>query len=184
MGATSFQFKVKAVSISDAYKNAVSEAREEYGNDSYNGTISTTNGIFDATQKFKASGKSLDKFINDALSNGCSKWGNAWGICTVQPKTNSNKIKSQVEHVVSKGTKKWELVYVVEDWDRNEIGAKKTKGDAVKIGRAHTEKTQKTTRIHIEKRLVGSGGAVATIRYKSSTNETKGEYVLFGIAAE
>ena len=184
MGATSFQQREKALSISDAYKNAVSEAREEYGSDSYNGTISTTNGIFDATQKFKASGKSLQAFIDDAISNGCSKWGSAWGICTVQPKTNSNKIKSQVEHIVAKGTKKWELVYVVEDWDGKEIGAKKTKGDAVKIGRAHTEKTQKTTRIHMEKRLVGSGGTVATIRYKSSTSETKGEFVLFGIAAE
>jgi len=184
MGASSFSQRQKGFSMQEAYKEAVSDAIEEYGNDTYNGTISTTRGVFDATKKFKASGKSVSEFINDAIENHCSKWDDAWGICTKEPKANENKVKSQVDHIVTKGTKKWELVYVVTDWDDNEVGAKKTKGDAVKIARSHTEKTKKTTRIHLEKRIVGGGSSVATIRYKSATTESSGEFVFFGWAAE
>jgi hypothetical protein len=183
MGATSFSFKERGTSLQNAYKNAYDEAREEHGTDSYNGTISTTRGVIDLTSKFKASGKSLNDFINDNIYK-ADKWGDCFGICVKQAKANTNKIKSVVKHEVFKGTRKWELVYVVtKRFSDTEIGAKDNKADAVKLAREHTEKTRESTSIHIERRLKGSSSRVAVIEYKGSTNEEMGEYVLFGVAA-
>jgi hypothetical protein len=183
MGATTFSVKERGTSMRDAYSSAVADAREEYGSDAYNGTISTTNGVTDKTSAFKASGKSLNEFINDNIDN-AQKWGNCFGVCIKEPKANTNKVKSQVTNQPFKGTRKWELVYVVtEGFDCNEIGVKDNKADAIKIAREYTEKHQKRTRVHIERRLKGSNAQVAEITYKSSTNESEGEYVFFGWAA-
>ena len=182
MGACSFTTSSYGKSMSDAYSNAVSDAVSEYGSDAYNGTISTTQGCRDVTAEFKRSGKGLNDFINDNIER-CHKWGDAWGICVTEPKGNNNKIKSQVEHIVSKGTKKWVLKYVVYEYD-NQIGSYNTKGDAVKSARAHTEKTQRRTSISMEKKLASGNSEVARISYKKSESESKGKYVFFGFAAE
>lgn len=184
MGAISFRQRWHGATLQQAYKKAVEVAISDYGTDNYNGTISTTNGVRDVTKSFKSSGLSIDAYIADAINNHkCQKWGDAWAICVKEPKTNKNKIKSQVDHNVIKGTTKWELKYVVvEGWDENEIGAYKTKGEAVKKAREYTEKNQKTTKIFMEKRVVGSG-LVATVKYKQAQNESDGEWILFGWAA-
>ena len=83
-----------------------------------------------------------------------------------------------------KGTRKWELVYVVTEGSHTEIGSKDNKADAIKMARLHTERTQRRTCVHIERRLKGSNSQVAEITYKSSSNESVGEYVFFGWAAE
>ena len=184
MGASSFQTSSYGVSMSDAYRNAVEDATYEYGNDRYNGTISTTHGCRDMTSEFKRSGKSLSEFIRDNIDK-CQKWGDAWGICVEQPKTNKNKIKSQVEHIVSKGTKKWVLLYMVECYNTDRIlGKFKTKGDAVKSARKYTEETQNTTKIYMSKELESGTKDVAKVIYKKSNDEKKGKYVFFGWAAE
>jgi hypothetical protein len=106
------------------------------------------------------------------------------GICTKEPKSNSNKIKSQVENNVQKGTKKWVLKFVVTDFmGEKEIGAKNTKGEAIELAREYTEKHQQTTSIHMEKRLEGASSMVATVRYKQSSEEQEGQYLFFGWAA-
>jgi hypothetical protein len=182
MGACSFTTSSYGKSMSEAYNNAVEDATHEYGNDAYNGTISTTRGVRDVTAEYKRSGKSLNQYINDTIEN-FSKWGSCGGICVEEPKTNTNKVKSQVEHIVEKGTKKWVLKYVVYDYD-NQIGSYNTKGDAVKSAREYTERTQKRTSISMEKKLEKGNSQVARISYKQATNEKKGKYIFFGWAAE
>lgn len=185
MGACSFTQKSMGASMSEAYRNAVSEAREEYGNDSYNGTISTTSGVRDVTEEFKRSGLSLHDFIDKNIDR-AQKWGSCLGICLKPAKSNTNKIKSQVTNIVEKGTKKWVLKFVVIDggFDRNEIGSKNTKGEAVKLARAYTEKTRTRTYIEMRKVLEKGSKKVAEINYKGSSNESTGEYIFFGWAAE
>jgi hypothetical protein len=182
MGACSFTTSSYGKSMSEAYNNAVEDATHEYGNDAYNGTISTTRGVRDVTAEFKRSGLGINEFINKNIEK-CEKWGSAWGICTTEPKINKNKIKSSVEHIVEKGTKKWVLKYVVYDYD-NQIGSYNTKGDAVKSARAYTERTQNRTTISMEKKLEKGNSQVARITYKTSENESKGRYIFFGLAAE
>jgi hypothetical protein len=170
--------------MSDTYNGLVADAIHEYGNDTYNGTISTTNGCRDVTAEFKRSGKSISDFIHDNIEK-CQKWGSAWGVCIEEPITNKGKVKSKVEHIVSKGTKKWVLKYIVEDdWNDKNIGSFKTKGDAIKSARKYTEDTQRRCVVYMTKVLESGTNQVAKIEYKSSTNEKKGKYVFFGLAAE
>ena len=182
MGACSFTTSAYGKSMSEAYNNAVEDATHEYGNDAYNGTISTTRGCRDVTAEYKRSGKSINQYINDNIDN-FNKWGACGGICVEEPITNKGKIKSQVEHIVEKGTKKWVLKYVVYDYD-NQVGSYNTKGDAVKSARAYTERTQKRTTISMEKKLEKGNSQVARVTYKQATNEKKGKYIFFGWAAE
>jgi hypothetical protein len=183
MGASWFEITAYGKTLSDAYTNAVAEAEVESGNDSYNGTISTTHTIDDLTDQFKRSKKSFDEYVKmqvDKLSKrDCA------GICILDPIVNKNKTKSQVEHVVTPGTKQWVLKYEVENhFEDRVIASCMTKGDAVKMARAYTEKHQHSTKIVMRKVLIKSNPVVAKITYKKSTTERAGKYILFGWAAE
>ena len=105
-------------------------------------------------------------------------------ICVLKPVGNKNKTKSQVEHVVTPGTKKWILKYFVYSGRDRFIDAYLTKGEAVSKARAHTEKTQESTHVTMEKILDRANKTVAKITYKKATNERDGEWVFFGYAAE
>ncbi len=180
MGRQSFYNKVQSTSMSQAYRNACEDAAEEHGHEQgYSGQINATNGYSDRTSHFKASGLSLsdyiDKYENDYDNQAC-------GICIKEAKSNTNKIQSVVKHEVFKGTRKWELVYVVTLFSGYPIAVKDNKADAVAVARKHTESTRQRTSVHIERKLVGSNSRVATIEYKGSTNEQQGTYVFFGLA--
>jgi len=178
MGRQSFYNKVQSTSMDKAYRTACNDMRDEHGHEQgYSGDINSCGGSYsDKTSHFKNSGLSLDKYIEKYESDDCI------GICIKEAKANTNKIQSVVKHEVFKGTRKWELTYVVSTgFDRNEIGSKDNKADAVKIARAHTEKTRERTYINIERRLVGSRSLVAEIEYKGSTNESNGTYIFFGL---
>ena len=183
MGACSFQNVGRGKTMQEAYKNLCAEAREEYGHqDGYNGTISTTSGFHDVTSEFKRSGKDLQSFI-DANIDRANKWGSCLAICIDEPKANTNKVKTQVKNIVTPGTKKWVLKYVVTAYG-NVIASKNTKGEAVKIAREHTEKTQERTYIDVAKVLEKGSTKVAEVEYKKSTTEKGGKFVFFGWAAE
>ena len=93
MGATLITVRSTGTSMRDAYNNAVEEAIYEYGNDNYNGTISTTRGCTDVTKEFVKSGKNLDEFEQYLYENNrLNKWGDALGICVSPPISNNNKI--------------------------------------------------------------------------------------------
>lgn len=181
MGACSFYNSGRGRSMKQVYNDLVEEAEREYGHDSYNGTISTTGGFHDITNEWKASKLSINDFVHRKLED--ARKYDCFGVCIEAPKVNSNKTKTQVEHIVTPGTKKWITKYVVFDYD-SEVGKYNTKGDAVKAARAHTEKTLRSTSVVIQKKMEKGSDQVAKITYKRSINEKDGRYVFFGYAAE
>jgi hypothetical protein len=74
------------------------------------------------------------------------------------------------------------LKYVVYS-SSGKIGSYNTKGEAVKVARAHTEKNIGTTVIHMEKTLEKGKTEVAKITYKKSTNEKDGRWIFYGWAS-
>lgn len=182
MGAEFFKDTYRGKTLQDAYNSAVEDAIFEHGNDPYSGTIATTTGfiVADKTREYKASGKSLHDYIDTWIDDGEKR--RCYAVCIEEPKVNSNKIKSQVEHFVEKGTKKWVLKYVVYDCD-TQVGKYDTKGDAVKAARAYTEKNLRSTTIHMNKILEKGDTKVARVTYKKSTTEKDGKWVFFGWAA-
>jgi hypothetical protein len=80
MGATEFYTHRTGADLNAAYDEAVREARDEYGNDGYNGTISTTCGAAVSTRSVMTrSGASLwaHEHLEDA-----EKWGSALAVPT------------------------------------------------------------------------------------------------------
>lgn len=181
MGASFFKKRYSGKSLKDAYSNAVDDAISEYGHDPYNGTISTTDGVTDMTSEYKSSGKSLEDYIDSWVEKGRKR--QCYAICLEPPTINTNKIKSHVEHIVSKGTKKWILKYVVYSYE-TKIGAYNTKGEAIKAARAHTEKYLSSTSIIMEKSIDKGSAQVARVTYKRSDKEKDGKWIFFGWAAE
>ena len=181
MGSQSFKTYSRGKSANDAYNRAVEDANDEYGHQQgYSGEINSSGGFRDVTSTFKASGKSLDVYINERLDS-LTKFNGAEAICIEPPVTNNNKIKTQVEHIVEKGTKKWVLYYTV-DADMH-VGSFLTKGEAVTKARAYTEKTGRPSRVKMEKRLEKVDPTVARITYKKATNEKDGRWVFYGWAS-
>jgi hypothetical protein len=183
MGATQFIDKTRAYSMREAYNQLVEDALEEYGHDTYNGTISTTEGFSDLTSEFRRSGLSINEFIDKKIEN-ASKWGPALGVCISDPVQNNLKVKSQVEQVVVPGTKKWELKYFVLDPRGSKIASSDNKTEAVKLARAYTEKTQENTTVTMERVLVSCSPVVARVKFKHDKNQKPGAYYFFGYAAE
>jgi hypothetical protein len=182
MGSQQFKTYSRGKSVKEAYLSAVDDANDEYGHQQgYSGEINSSAGYRDVTNKFKASGKDLNKYINERLDV-LTKFEGAEAICIEEPVTNKNKIKTQVEHIVEKGTKKWVLKYVVHG-SNGRIGSYNTKGDAVKAARAHTEKNFGTTVVHMEKVLEKGKTEVARINYKKATNEKDGKWIFYGWAS-
>ena len=184
MGACQFKVRSSGKTAQEAYNRACEVAEDEYGHqDGYNGTISTTDGFRDETELYKKSKfNDTSAYMRDRFENMSKR--NCSAICIVQPVGNKNKTKSQVEHVVTPGTKKWVLQYTVETYDGNVLSAHATKTDAVKIARYHTEKTQQATKIKMRKVIEKGDPLVARITYKKSTTERDGEWIFFGYAAE
>ena len=182
MGACQFQNSGRGKSAQDVFTRLQDAALREYGDDSYNGTISTVPGFRDLTNEWKASKKDLNRFIEIKLDD-ANKY-DCFAICTHQPVTNNNKIKTQVEHIIEKGTKKWVLKYVVYNHHGNPLNSFDTKGEAVDFARKRTEKTHECTTVDVEKVLEKANPRVAKITYKRSSEEKDGQWVFFGYAAE
>jgi hypothetical protein len=185
MGACQFKGRYGGKTAQEAYDRACEEAELEYGSqDGYNGTISTTHGFRDETEAYaKSKFNDVSAYIRDRFDSHSMNKRDCSAICVVKPVGNKNKTKSQVEHIVTPGTKKWVLKYVVQRGD-HVIGSWNTKGDAVKDARRYTEKHQVSTSILIKKFLEKGDNLVAKITYKKATNERDGEWVFFGYAAE
>jgi hypothetical protein len=182
MGASLIELKSSGASMREAYNNVVQDAIYEHGNDSYNGTISTTSGVTDMTREFRSSGKSLGDFAYYLYEN--NNWGAAVGICISEPVVNTNKIKTQVKTTPQKGTRKWETTYQVKLFDGTIIGSSIFQIDAIKKAREYTERTKETTFVHIAKKLVDSATLVSEISYKKADKEKPGLYYFIALAAE
>jgi len=185
MGACQFKQRSTGKTAEIAYNRACEVADDEYGHqDGYNGTISTTHGFRDETEAYaKSKFNDVSAYIRDRFDSHAMNKRDCSAICVVKPVGNKNKTKSQVEHIVTPGTKKWVLKYVVQHGD-HVIGSWDTKGDAVKDARRYTENHQVTTSIVMKKYLEKGDNLVAKITYKKATNERDGEWIFFGYAAE
>lgn len=183
MGANWFRTYSKGKDVRDAYSRAVQNAEDEYGHqEGYSGQINSSSGFRDVTKEFKASKKSINEYI-DMQADRLTKHQGAQAICIEEPKGNENKVKSQVEHIVTPGTKKWILTYIVY-CGSDRIASAVTKGDAVKRARDYSEKHQCTTTIRMERRLEKDAHAlVAKVTYKKSSTERDGKWIFFGWAA-
>jgi len=186
MGACQFKVRSAGKTADEAYRNACDDAEAEYGSqDGYNGTISTTHGFRDETEAYnKSKFNDVSVYIRDRFDSHTMNKRDCSAICVVKPVGNNNKTKSQVEHIVTPGTKKWVLKYVVYNHNGNKLNSFDTKGDAVDFARKRTEKTQETTTIDMEKVLEKCNPRVAKITYKKATSERNGEWIFFGYAAE
>lgn len=184
MGANWIQVQSKGKTVQDAYNKAVERADDEYGHqEGYSGQINSTSGCRDVTKEWKASKKDISQYMNEAMDR-LTKHQGAQAICLQEPVENKNKTKSQVEHIVTPGTKKWVLTYIVYCGE-SRIASAVTKGDAVKRARDYSEKYQCTTVIKMERRLEKESHAlVAKVKYKPSTTEREGRWVFFGWASE
>lgn len=181
MGACEFFNRGYGRSMKEVYSKLVEQAEDEHGHDPYNGTISTTTGCYDITNKWLESKKTIDEFIKDCMEK--VPRGDCYSVCIKPPVKNTAKIKSSVENIVSKGTKKWELKYKVKTWS-DEIGCYDTKGEAIKKAREYTERTQISTSIYMEKVLAKKDDSlVAKVTYKKSGKESPGYYYFFGLAS-
>ena len=181
MGASEFIIKGYGKNAKDAYSDLIEDSVERYGDDPYNGTISTTTGFQDVTDVFQKSKKDVNAFIDSEIEKLSKR--KCLAVCIKKPVENTNKIKTQVDHVVEKGTRKWVTKYVVYDDDRI-IHMYDMKADAVKKAREFTEKTKTSTIIRLEKHLEKSSSVVARVTYKKSEKEADGTWVFFGLAAE
>lgn len=184
MGACQFKSRYGGKTAEEAYQRACEEGEQEYGHqEGYNGTISTTHGFRDETEAYnKSKFDDVSAYIRNRFETMNKRDCSA--ICIIKPVGNKNKTKSQVEHIVTPGTKKWVLRYVIHDGRGQKIGDYITKGHAVNNARKYTEKTQISTSITMEKQLEKCSSRVANITYKKATNERDGEWIFFGYAAE
>ena len=186
MGRQQYYVTQKGPSMSEAYTEACRDAEEEHGHEQgYSGEINMSQGIRDLTRTFKNSGKKLDAFVDDVMEGDDYVLDEeALAICIKEPKLNANKIKTQVEHHVVKGARKWVLYYTVYEtgWEPKYLGKKKLKDQAVVLGRDHTARSGNSTIVKMERLLEGSEPTVSTIRYKPSSNERDGTYYFFGNA--
>jgi hypothetical protein len=185
MGACQFKQRSTGKTAEEAYRRACEIAERECGHqDGYNGTISTTHSFRDETEAYgKSKFNDVSAYIRDRFDSHSMNKRDCSAICVVKPVGNKNKTQSQVEHIVTPGTKKWVLKYVVQR-DDHVIGSWNTKGDAVKDARKYTEKHQVPTSIVMKKYLEKGDNLVAKITYKKSPTERNGEWVFFGYAAE
>jgi hypothetical protein len=185
MGSQAFTTYSRGKNVNDAYNRAVEQAEAEYGHqDGYSGQINSSAGYSDITREFKNYKKSvsIEQFIDEQLDK-LSKFDGARAVCIQEPVENKNKTKSQVEHVVTPGTKRWVLTYIVYRGE-SRIASAVTKGEAVKRAREYSEKNQCTTTVKMERRLEKDAHAlVAKITYKKSSTEREGRWVFFGWAS-
>lgn len=185
MGATFFYETGRGFSMKEAYSYLVEDAISEHGHDRYNGTISTTGGFIDKTAQYKEhvkKGGNLDSFMRLA-EEGSSKFSGCWGIELSPAVENNLKIKTQVEHVVVPGTKRWELIYQVMDSSGTVIAGAATKGEAVDLARSFTEKSKTPTQVIMTKALVSCSPLVAKITYKKDPKMKPGTYAFMGWAS-
>lgn len=80
-GATTFFIGSHGKNMQDAYNNAVQDAIIMYGNDPYNGTISTTEGFIEVyPPNNDPRSKEFRDWVRSESINNAEKWGPALGV--------------------------------------------------------------------------------------------------------
>ena len=183
MGACSIVISATGKSMQNAFRNAQEEAREEYGNDSYNGQINNCELDGDVTHKrgeFKE-----DDFFHDWILDNTNK-RDVKGYCVREPKGNKNKTKSVVTNYPQKGTRKWSTWYLIHNsWTDEILGGDASQTEAIKKARAYVEKHPNINiDVRITKKLDEGQIKVADVKYKKASDEREGLYTFIGWAPE
>ena len=169
MGAITKETTIEGKTLKSAFAELQREEREEYGDDIYSGGWHLASGVREL--------KSREGDIEDYEP---SKHEDAVAVCVCPPKLNKNKIKTTVENFPQKGTRKWETVYKVRDWEGCYLAKDKSQTGAIKKARALIDKDPNLRlEVYIGKELVGAT-KVAKISYKPSTNEKDGRWHIKG----
>lgn len=101
MGATNFLNISSATTATRAYQAACSDATSQHGNDSYNGTISTTTGFIEIPAiHFKGMRTKTRLMILEALAMGEEELGRAPSYAALDT---FNHLKT----IFGRGTEKW-----------------------------------------------------------------------------
>lgn len=108
MGATDFFTTAAGESVSEAYNRAVREALQEYGNDPYNGTISTTEG-YRKVSYFPMTEDAAQEYAQRHIEE-ANKWGPALAIPVADDKDFSfNKATFTIELNPDEVRDRWTL---------------------------------------------------------------------------
>lgn len=183
MGACSIVVRARGKNMKEAFRNAVEEANDYYGHqEGYSGAINTCHLIKDVSSKRPTMHPDeLQRWIIDNTGK-----REVMGYCESAPKTNENKIKTQVHNMPQHGTRKWVTMYVAEDeWEGAVVAKAKTQTECIKKARAWVEKNPtRSIKVRIAKELQEGNRDCARITYKKAAGEKDGVYVFAGWAAE
>lgn len=176
MGACNIRVRARGMNINEAFKNAQEEAQAEYGHqEGYSGAINCCSLV-----------KTISKgdYTEEEILENTQK-RDVWGYESINPIGNDMKTKSVVENFPQKGTRKWETVYNVVDWNGSIIISERSQTEAIKKARTYVEKNQdRIVEVVIAKKLIEGKVICAQIRYKKSSKERIGEYIFIGWAPE
>jgi hypothetical protein len=179
MGAISIEVTAYGKNIKEAFRNAQEEAQEEYGTDSYNGSINNCYLTKDVSSKRPTMHPTeLYDYIIERVDK-----REVMGWCENAPKLNENKIKSQVKNFPQEGARKWVTVYqAIKPWSNEVVAEDKTQTGCIKKARAYVERHKGSLEIIITKRLESGKEKCATVSYKKAAGEKNGKYVFVGMA--
>ena len=181
MGAQSCSAQIKAHSMKEAWRIAIERADEEYGHQQgYSGELNCCELTKDVTHLLKSMGEK--KLVEHVYEN-VPKFG-AWGFCKKEPKSNTNKIKTEVETYPQKGARKWVTKYEALSHSNDRVHFSCTsQTECIKKARAYVEKNpNETLYINITKVLEKGNNLCAKVKYKTSKTEEEGIYVFIGLA--
>lgn len=157
-------FRIKGMTLQEAWKNYRDEDVRENGEGTYNGTINHV---------------SFPKLVNK-LPETIDKRESA-AVCIRKPVLNTNKVKSTVENFPCKDTRKWETYYYARpiwlDHHLVEEISDTSQAKCIEAARKYVEKHPNIPlEIHVGKRLVNMDTKVAKVKYKPASNESPGEW--------
>jgi hypothetical protein len=180
MGTQAAYGFAKAKNIKEAWKQVYENAIDEYGHQQgHSGQLNGCRLIGDRTATFKnMTGDQIEDWVWKNLSS-----GEAVGYCNKEPINNTNKVKTKVNNIPQKGTRKWVTMYVAETISGEELVKATTQTECIKRARKMMEQSSyRKVIISVRKELLTGNKRCAEITYKPSAKERPGEYYFIGLA--
>lgn len=191
MGGTTFYTKAEGKNPKEAFERAVKEAKYEYGNRGYTGTIAEKDDfvVIDCPKEMMHShyASYLIKENDPRISNNNSPAGCIFIESlrdAEEEEAEHTVIKTKIVNVPQKGTKKWETYYVLYAGGTM-LDKQKLKKDALRVANTLATQYQTQIDIRIEKHLEEGNTLTATVTpVLSNVQEAWNLYLFFGWAIE
>ena len=174
MGAITQETTITGKTLNKAFSRLKESDREEHGTDPYNGSWYNAPGVKEV---------SMDEFRRVEKNNGPEKHAPAVAVCIKKPILNTMKTKTSVTSYPSKGTRKWETRYEVEDVYGRIIVSELKQADAISKARQLVEKDNEIRLTVNIAKVLKSSPIVAEISYKRSSTERDGTWDIIGTMA-